>query len=215
MSWKKSFIEFSLKKEALVFGTFQLKSGRKSPYFFNSNAFYTGQDIYKLSEFYAHKIIESKIHYNALFGLAYKGIPIVTSIAFYLQKNYNINIPFFFNRKEIKQYGEYGCWLGNPYNKNVIIIDDVITAGTAINNIIKYIHKQDDININISSILVALDRQELGIKKQSAVQEVQKRNNCNIFSIITIKDLIEYLYNIKNMKKYLIQLENYLLQYGI
>jgi orotate phosphoribosyltransferase len=213
INWKQEFIKFSLKKKVLKFGDFQLKSGRKSPYFFNSGLFYTGKDISKLGQFYAHAIIESKAHCNVLYGLAYKGIPIVTATAFALNKYYNINLPFCFNRKKIKQYGEGGKLIGHNFKNNIIIIDDVITAGTAIKNAVKNIKQKN--NIVISAIIVALDRQELGNTTFSAVKEIESKYFCKVISIINMQDLINYLSEKKDMKSNLIKLYNYRFKYGI
>ncbi|HXK00456.1 MAG TPA: orotate phosphoribosyltransferase [Buchnera sp. (in: enterobacteria)] len=213
INWKQEFIKFSLKKKVLKFGDFQLKSGRKSPYFFNSGLFYTGKDISKLGQFYAHAIIESKVNCNVLYGLAYKGIPIVTATAFALKKYYNINLPFCFNRKKIKKYGEGGKLIGHNFKNNIIIIDDVITAGTAIKNAVKNIKQKS--NIVISAIIVALDRQELGNKTISAVREIENKYCCKVISIINMQDLINYLLEKNDMKSNLIKLYNYRFKYGI
>ncbi|CAL4044049.1 orotate phosphoribosyltransferase [Buchnera aphidicola] len=212
VDWKQEFIKFSLKKKVLQFGDFQLKSGRKSPYFFNSGLFYTGKDISKLGKFYAHAIVESKINGNVLYGLAYKGIPIVTATAFALNKYYNINLPFCFNRKKIKQYGEGGQLIGHNLKKNIIIIDDVITVGTAIKNSVKKIEEKN--KTSISAVIVSLDRQELGNKTNSAVKEIESKYTCKVISIINIQDVINYLSEEKDMKFNLNKLNNYRLQYG-
>ncbi|WP_343192396.1 orotate phosphoribosyltransferase [Buchnera aphidicola (Formosaphis micheliae)] len=214
MSWKQEFIHFSIKRKALIFGEFKLKSGRFSPYFFNSGSFYTGHDICKLGYFYARVMVESKIKLSTLYGLAYKGIPIVTATIFSLYKYYNINLSFCFNRKKTKEYGEGGNLIGYNYEKNIIMIDDVITAGVAIRDSIKSI-KKNTTKLNISTIVVALDRQELGCNNISAVQELEKENNCKIISIINIQDLIQYLSDKKDMKTNLEKLHKYRINYGI
>ncbi|CAL4325492.1 orotate phosphoribosyltransferase [Buchnera aphidicola] len=213
INWKKEFIKFSLEKKVLQFGNFNLKSGRKSPYFFNSGLFCTGKDIFKLGKFYAHAIIESKIKCNILYGLAYKGIPIVTSTSFSLNQYYNINLPFCFNRKKIKKYGEGGTLIGHELKKNIIIIDDVITVGTAIKSAMKHIQQKS--KIVISAIIVALDRQEIGNKTYSAVKEIEDEYGCKVISIINMQDLINYLSEKKDMKYNLDKLYNYRLRYGI
>ena len=213
INWKQEFIKFSLKKKVLQFGDFKLKSGRQSPYFFNSGLFYTGKDISKLGKFYAHAIVESKIQCNVLYGLAYKGSPIVTSTSFSLNQYYNINLPFCFNRKKIKKYGEGGTLIGHEFKKNIIIIDDVITAGTAIKNSMKHIQQKSE--IVISAIIVALDRQEIGNKTYSAVKEIEKDYDCKVISIINMQDLINYLSEKKDMKYNLDKLYNYRFKYGI
>lgn len=133
MNWKKEFIDFSFKKKALKFGSFILKSGRTSPYFFNSGLLSSGKDIIKIGVLYAHSIIDSKIEFDILFGAAYKGIPIVVATSIALKNFYNLNIPYVFNRKEKKKYGEKGDLIGQKIqNKKIIILDDVVTSGTAI-----------------------------------------------------------------------------------
>ncbi|MCW5196452.1 orotate phosphoribosyltransferase [Buchnera aphidicola (Pemphigus obesinymphae)] len=213
INWKQEFIKFSLKKKVLQFGDFKLKSGRKSPYFFNSGLFYTGKDISKLGKFYAHAIVESKIQCDVLYGLAYKGIPIVTSTSLSLNRDYNINLPFCFNRKKIKKYGEGGTLIGHTFKKNIIIIDDVITVGTAIKNSMKHIQQKSD--ITISAIIVALDRQEIDNENYSAVKEIENLYNCKVISIINIQDLINYLSEKKDMKYNLDKLYDYRIKYGI
>lgn len=205
---KKKFIEFVLKKKVLQFGQFQLKSGRISPYFFNSQFLYSGYDIFRLSQFYAYRIMYSKIHFDRLFGLAYKGIPLVSSTAITLQIIYNLNIKYAFNRKEHKLYSDSGIIVGKELiKKKIIIIDDVITAGLTIQENIKNLHQK---NI-ISGIFVAFDRQEKGIlKKNSTHQEIHQKHNCKIFSIINVMDLIQYLKE-KNIKKE--ELKNLLVYY--
>ncbi|CAL4324707.1 orotate phosphoribosyltransferase [Buchnera aphidicola] len=216
MTWKNKFIEFSLKKGALQFGNFKLKSGRNSPYFFNSKYFYTGSDLLKLSQFYVDMIIRDPIKIDILFGLAYKGIPIATTIAIILYKKYNINLKYTFNRKEIKTYGEKGIIVGNNIQKkNIIIIDDVITSGITIQESISIIQKNSNDNI-ISNIFVALDRRERGtIKKNSAIEQIKNQYSCNVFSIINIYDLIEYLSLKKIYPEKIKKIQDYQKSYGI
>jgi orotate phosphoribosyltransferase len=192
--YKKEFIDFSLKKKALNFGNFILKSGRKSPYFFNSSSFYTGKDIEKLAYFYYCVIINYKINFNHLFGLAYKGIPIAVAISLFLKKKLNLEISYSFNRKENKKHGEYGNIVGK-YIRNSILIDDVITSGISIKNFINNINK----NNHISSVIVALDRKEIRIKNIKSINQSKTQNSFPIFSIITIKDLIQFLIEEKKM----------------
>ncbi|QNS01726.1 MAG: orotate phosphoribosyltransferase [Buchnera aphidicola (Pentalonia nigronervosa)] len=213
MDWKKEFIDFSLKKKVLQFGTFILKSGRTSPYFFNSGVLSTGQDIIKIGLLYAHSIIASKIEFDILFGPAYKGIPIVISTAIALKNQYNLNIPYTFNRKEKKQYGEKGQFVGNKINKKkIVILDDVITSGLAIHQSINIIEKN---GAQVSSIFVLLDRKEKGKRHIYDTDYVKNRKIYKIFSIITIEDLISYLEEHNNLKKYIPQLIKYRKKYGI
>ncbi|QCI24059.1 orotate phosphoribosyltransferase [Buchnera aphidicola (Macrosiphoniella sanborni)] len=213
MNWKKEFIDYSFKKKALKFGRFKLKSGRTSPYFFNSGLLSTGKDIIKIGLFYAHSIIKSKIKFDILFGPAYKGIPIVAATTIALKNHYNLNVSYAFNRKEKKKYGEKGGLIGTEiYQKRVIILDDVITSGTAIHHSIKIIEEQE---AKISSIFVLLDRQEKGQRNLSTINHISKNNSYNIISIITIEDLISYLIEDPKLNKHIPDLIKYRKKYGI
>ncbi|QCI20097.1 MAG: orotate phosphoribosyltransferase [Buchnera aphidicola (Brevicoryne brassicae)] len=213
MHWKKQFIDFCFKKKALKFGTFTLKSGRCSPYFFNSGLLSNGKDIVKIGLFYAHSIIDSKIEFDVLFGPAYKGIPIAVATSIALKNYYNLNIPYTFNRKEKKTYGEKGNLVGNIIqNKKIIILDDVITSGTAIHHSIKILEEQ---NAHISSIFVLLDRKEKGKRDLYNVNYLSNKKSYKIISIITIKDLINYLLEDKKLKKHVPELEKYRQKYGL
>jgi orotate phosphoribosyltransferase len=213
MNWKKEFIDFSFKKKALKFGRFKLKSGRTSPYFFNSGLLSTGKDITKIGLFYAHAIIDSKIKFDVLFGTAYKGIPIVIATAIALKNHYNLNIPYSFNRKEEKTHGEKGDLIGKEINdKKIIILDDVITSGTAIHHSIKIIEEK---KAKISSIFVLLDRKEKGKRNLHTIHHLNNKESYKIISIITIEDLISYLIEDKNLKKHIPELRKYREKYGI
>ncbi|CAL4326609.1 orotate phosphoribosyltransferase [Buchnera aphidicola] len=213
MDWKKEFIDFSFKKQALKFGAFTLKSGRKSPYFFNSGLLSTGKDIIKIGVFYAHSIIESKIKFDMLFGAAYKGIPIVVATSIALKNYYNLNISYSFNRKEQKNYGEKGDLIGkNIQNKKIIILDDVITSGTAIRHSIDIIERK---GAHISSIFVLLDRKEKGKRNLHTINHLTNKTSYKITSIITIEDLISYLLEDKKLKKHIPGLIKYREKYGI
>ncbi|CAL4043904.1 Orotate phosphoribosyltransferase [Buchnera aphidicola (Tetraneura ulmi)] len=205
LDFKKEFIDFSLKKKALNFGNFILKSGRKSPYFFNTSSFYTGNDIKKLAYFYYCAIIKYKVKFNHLFGLAYKGIPIVVAISLFLKKRNQLDVSFSFNRKEKKLYGERGNIIGNENtNKKSILIDDVITSGISIKNSINQLKKN-----NILAAIVAFDRKELSINKTHSKKEIRNQFSFPIFSIITIKDLIQFIIEEKKMLIYLDELIKY------
>ncbi|CAL4324059.1 orotate phosphoribosyltransferase [Buchnera aphidicola] len=187
---KKKFIKFSIKNKALKFGNFYLKSERKSPYFFNISQFYKGKNISKLGKFYAQKIINQKIKFDVLFGIAYKGIPIVISTVIALKKYFNLNIPYCFNRKETKTYGEKGNVIGSKIlNKKIIILDDVLTSGKAIKEAISIIKKEK--TSRIVKIIVSLNRQEHKKKKYLK----------NVSSIIKIKHIIKFCKKKKNIKK--------------
>jgi orotate phosphoribosyltransferase len=213
MDWKKEFIDFSFKKKALQFGKFKLKSGRTSPYFFNSGLLSTGKDIIKIGLFYAHSIIDSKIEFDILFGPAYKGIPIVVATSIALKNHYNLNVPYSFNRKEQKKHGEKGDLIGQIINnKKIIILDDVITSGIAIHSSIEIIEEK---GAEISSIFVLLDRKEKGKRNLHTIDHLNSKISYKIISIITIEDLIAYLREDKNLKKYVPELIEYRQKYGI
>ncbi|QCI22382.1 orotate phosphoribosyltransferase [Buchnera aphidicola] len=213
MHWKKTFIDFCFKKKALKFGTFILKSGRTSPYFFNSGLLSSGKDISKIGLFYAHAIINSKIEFDLLFGPAYKGIPIAVATSIALKNHYNLDIPYAFNRKENKKYGEKGNLIGNKIqNKKIIILDDVITSGIAINHSIKIIKEK---SAHVSSIFVLLDRKEKRKKSLYNVDYLKNEKKYAINSIITIKDLLNYLLESNKLKKHIPELEKYREKYGL
>ncbi len=187
---KKRFIELALRYQVLRFGEFTLKSGRISPYFFNAGLFNSGYALAELGSCYAQAIIDNGIEYDVLFGPAYKGIPLVSAIAYALSVNHNIDKPYAFNRKEAKNHGEGGLIVGAELNGNVLIVDDVITAGTAIREAVEIIQSADAVT---TAVLIALDRQEKGKSDLSATQEVHRDFGIDVFSIISMADLIEYL----------------------
>ena len=213
------FIEFAISSQVLVFGDFELKSGRRSPYFFNAGKFNNGSDLLLLGQFYAKALLNSKLEYDVLFGPAYKGIPLVCALAMSLpEKN-----DFAFNRKEVKDHGEGGSFVGTPLRGKVVVIDDVITAvrfiililqGTAIRESAEMIEKE---NATISGVLIAIDRQEKGNNTQvSAVQQVSKDLGIPVISIITISDVIEYLRGKDGIYEPELQdMENYRREWGI
>jgi len=213
MDWKKEFIDFSFKKKALKFGSFILKSGRTSPYFFNSGLLSTGPDIIKIGLFYAHSIVNSKVEFDVLFGPAYKGIPIAVATSIALKNYYNLNIPYTFNRKEKKEYGEKGNLIGKNINKKrIIILDDVITSGTAIHYSIEILKEK---KAEVSSIFVLLDRKEKGNRNLYTINHSENTKSYKITPIITIEDLISYLLEDKKLKKHIPRLIEYREKYGI
>ncbi len=188
--YQKQFIELALSKNVLKFGEFTLKSGRKSPYFFNTGLFDSGYDLAQLGRCYAQTIVDHKITFDLLFGPAYKGIPLVSTTSVALSEHHNINTPYSFNRKEKKDHGEGGNIVGSALHGKVLIIDDVISAGTAIRESI------DIIRVNGAEpcgVLIALDRQERGQGELSAVQEVERDYGIPVYSIIKLDDLVNYL----------------------
>ena len=188
--YQKEFIEFAISKNVLKFGEFTLKSGRVSPYFFNAGLFNTGQALAELGRFYAAALMSSGVSYDVLFGPAYKGIPLASATAVALNDHHDIDIPYVFNRKEAKTHGEGGSLVGAPLTGNVMIIDDVITAGTAIREVMDIIAKE---NATPSGVLIALDRQERGRETLSAIQEVERDFSIPVISIVSLNDIMTYL----------------------
>lgn len=188
--YQREFIEFALAKNVLRFGEFTLKSGRTSPYFFNAGLFNTGGDLAKLGRYYASALADSNIEFDLLFGPAYKGIPIATTTAVALADHHNMDLPYCFNRKEAKTHGEGGNLVGSPLEGKVMLVDDVITAGTAIRESMEIIKAN---GADLSGVLIALDRQEKGQGELSAIQEVERDFGTHVISIVTLADLICYL----------------------
>jgi len=191
-AYKKEFIELALEVGALKFGEFTLKSGRISPYFFNSGMFTTGKAAATLASCYAKAAIASKIDFNTIFGPAYKGIPLAALTAATLASQHGRDVPYCFNRKEAKAHGEGGNIVGSSVSDQVLIVDDVITAGTAIREAVDIICAAGG---KPSGVLLALDRQEKGTGELSAVQEVRQQFNIPVASIIELGDLIAHLEN--------------------
>jgi len=210
--YQKEFIEFALSSNVLRFGEFTLKSGRVSPYFFNAGLFNTGEALAKLGQYYAQALKDSGIEFDVLFGPAYKGIPLASSCAVSLATNHNTNIPYSFNRKEAKDHGEGGNIVGAALEGKILIIDDVITAGTAIRESMDIISAA---GAEAAGVLIALDRQEKGKAELSAIQEVEQQYNIPVVSIIKLADLIEYIKDKPEFKQYLKSVEAYREQYGI
>lgn len=212
-SYKSEFIEFALDRQALKFGEFTLKSGRKSPYFFNAGLFNTGKDLALLGRFYAAALMDANLYYDVIFGPAYKGIPIVSSTVVALSEHYNVDVPYCFNRKEAKDHGEGGNLVGSTiYQQRVMLIDDVITAGTAIRESMRIL---EDNQSKLAGVLICLDRQEKGRGELSAIQEIKQTYHCDVISIITLDDLIQYLYQDPSRQNQVKLVENYRTQYGI
>ena len=210
-SYQKEFVDFMLETGALKFGEFTLKSGRISPYFFNAGLFNQGKHLSQLGQFYAQAIETSGIQFDVLFGPAYKGIPLVTATAIALNDSFNRNVPYSFNRKEAKDHGEGGNIVGHPLEGDILIIDDVITAGTAIRE------AQDIIaatGATTKGVIVALDRQEKGKGELSAIQEVEQNFGIFVASIINLSHLITYLKG-QNDAALIDKIEAYREQYGI
>jgi len=209
--YQNEFIELALEIDVLKFGEFTLKSGRRSPYFFNSGLFNTGYAAAKLGRAYAAAVVAAEIECDMLFGPAYKGIPLVALTAAALAEHYGDDLPFCFNRKEAKTHGEGGAIVGAPINGKVLILDDVITAGTAIREAIDIIRTAGG---EPAGIIIALDRQERGEHKLSAVQEVEKRFNIPVASIIRLDNLIEHLETSEEFGGHLADVRAYRDNYG-
>jgi orotate phosphoribosyltransferase len=210
--YQKEFIEFALEKQVLKFGEFTLKSGRTSPYFFNAGLFNTGRDLARLGRFYASALEDAAIEYDVLFGPAYKGIPIATTTAVALADHHDKDVPYCFNRKEKKAHGEGGTLVGSALTGKIMLVDDVITAGTAIRESMEIIA---DNGADLSGVLIALDRQEKGKAELSAIQEVERDFNTKVISIVKLADLISYLESQGTMDDHLASVKAYRDQYGI
>ncbi len=211
-AYQREFIEFALEKEVLKFGEFTLKSGRKSPYFFNAGLFNTGRDLARLGRFYAAALADSGIEFDVLFGPAYKGIPIATTTAVALADHHDIDTPYCFNRKEAKDHGEGGNLVGSALEGRIMLVDDVITAGTAIRESMEIIKAN---SADLAGVLVAIDRQEKGKGELSAIQEVERDFGCAVISIVSLGDLITYLEEKGNATEHLEAVKAYRAEYGI
>jgi orotate phosphoribosyltransferase len=209
--FRQAFIQFAIERNVLCFGEFKTKAGRMSPYFFNAGFFSDGDSLRQLGQFYAKAIIAAALPFDMLFGPAYKGIPLVSAIAIALAEMGH-NYPFCFNRKEAKDHGEGGIVVGAPLSGRVLIVDDVISAGTSVRESVDLIRAS---NASPSGVVIALDRMERGIGELSAVQEVQKMHGISVTSIINLDDLVEYLQYHQELKQYLHVVEHYRAQYGI
>ncbi|MBT0120063.1 MULTISPECIES: orotate phosphoribosyltransferase [Vibrio] len=211
-AYQREFIEFALEKEVLKFGEFTLKSGRKSPYFFNAGLFNTGRDLARLGRFYAAALADSGIEFDVLFGPAYKGIPIATTTAVALADHHDIDTPYCFNRKEAKGHGEGGNLVGSALEGRIMLVDDVITAGTAIRESMEIIQAN---GADLAGVLVAIDRQEKGKGELSAIQEVERDFGCAIISIVSLTDLVTFLEEKGTDKEHLEAVKAYRAEYGI
>ncbi len=207
----QAFIAFSIKKQVLKFGEFKTKAGRLSPYFFNAGLFNDGESLLKLGEFYAESIKKSGIEFDMLFGPAYKGIILSASIAIALAKNGH-NVPYAYNRKEAKDHGEGGVIVGAPLQGRVLIIDDVISAGTSVRESIDLITQH---GAKACGVAIALDRQEKGLGELSAVQEVQKLHHLPVSSIANLSDLLAFVISQPAMAQHLLNIREYRQQYGV
>ncbi|MFL2840666.1 MAG: orotate phosphoribosyltransferase [Pseudohongiellaceae bacterium] len=189
-NFQTQFLDFITSENILSFGEYTLKSGRKSPYFFNAGLFNSGTSLGQVGKSYAATIAEANLGFDVLFGPAYKGIPLVSSAAMALSQDFGINKSFSFNRKEAKDHGERGNIVGAPLKGRVLIVDDVITAGTAIREVMSLI---EDAGAEATGVVVALDRQEKGQSELSAIQEIEADYNIPVISIINLQQILDYL----------------------
>jgi len=210
---QSDFIDFILQADVLKLGQFTLKSGRQSPYFFNAGGFNRGAQLAKLAEAYANTIANSQLQFDVLFGPAYKGIPLAATTSVALATQHQIDTPYAFNRKEAKTHGEGGSIVGHPLQGKILIIDDVITAGTAIREAIDIIQAQ---GAEPAGVVIALDRMEKGQGALSAIQEVEQQYGIPVYSIITLKDIIQTLNNRDDIDPAILQaMRDYQAQNGI
>ncbi|HHF3993444.1 TPA: orotate phosphoribosyltransferase [Haemophilus influenzae] len=210
--YKRDFIEFALSRNVLKFGEFTLKSGRKSPYFFNAGLFNTGADLARLGEFYAAAIQASAVDFDVVFGPAYKGIPIGTSVSVALFNRYGIDKPVCFNRKEVKDHGEGGNLIGSPLQGKILLVDDVITAGTAIRESMELISAN---KAELAAVLIALNRKERGKGELSAIQEVERDYQCQVLSIIDLDDLMQFIEQDPRYSSHLPEMRAYRSEFGV
>jgi orotate phosphoribosyltransferase len=211
-TYKVEFIENAIANGALKFGQFELKSGRTSPHFFNAGEFYKGSALAALGKCYATAIVESGIEFDVLFGPAYKGITLAAATTIALSEHHGIDVPYCFNRKEAKVHGEGGTLVGAPLEGKVLIIDDVITAGTAIREVMSILEQAGAV---ASGVLIGLDRKERGKTDQSAIQEVEKQFGIPVASIIDIDDIMHYLKAKPDHSNLVEQIDKYRQQYGV
>jgi orotate phosphoribosyltransferase len=210
--YKEDFLEFAIAAGVLRFGRFTLKSGRISPYFFNAGLFNTGRHLARLGRCYAQAIVESGLRFDVLFGPAYKGIPLAAATGIALADHHDIDIPYCFNRKEAKEHGEGGNLVGAPLSGRVLIIDDVITAGTAIRESLEIIQASDSQAVGV---VIALDRQERGQGERSAIQEVEQDLDLSVTSIVTLAELQQFLTGKTQYEEPLTAIEAYRNRYGV
>jgi orotate phosphoribosyltransferase len=211
-AYQRDFIRFAIERGVLRFGEFTLKSGRVSPYFFNAGLFNSGVALAQLGRFYAAAVVESGIAFDVLFGPAYKGIPLAAATAVALAEQHQLDMPWCFNRKEAKAHGEGGSLVGAPLQGRVLIVDDVITAGTAIREVMQIIQSQ---NAQAAGVLIALNREERGQGELSAIQEVERDFAMPVVSIVSLAQVLEYLADDAELKQHLPAVQAYRAQYGI
>ena len=211
MDYKKAFIELAIEKDALKFGSFKLKSERISPYFFNSGVFSDGKSLAIISNLFIELIDQKKLKFENIFGPAYKGISLASALSAYMATNEDIVTNFIYDRKDQKLHGEKGDIVGTFKSGSTLVVDDVITAGTAIKNTLVKLEKY---NLNIDTLLVLLDRQEKGSENISAADEIKKNSNIEVHSLINITDIIEFVTNTSEFKEFKNSIIDYKEKYG-
>lgn len=209
--YQREFIQFALQHGVLRFGEFVLKSGRKSPYFFNSGLFASGGSLARLARFYAAAITASGVPFDMLYGPAYKGIPLVAAVAMTLNDTHGLDLPYCFNRKEAKDHGEGGVTVGAPLAGNVLMVDDVISAGTSTRESVTIIRAAGAVPV---AAAISLDRQERGDGPLSAIQEIEQELGLRVISIVSLEDLVEFLGQDADMDSELQRLRAYREAYG-
>ena len=210
--YQKDFLDFAIEQQVIRFGEFTLKSGRLSPYFFNAGLFKTGEAMSKLGRFYAQTIVDAGIDFDILFGPAYKGIPLATATSIALNDQHGVNTPWCFNRKEAKDHGEGGNIVGATLEGKAIIVDDVISAGTAVREVMEIISQSE---AKPAAVVVALDRQEKGKGELSAIQEVERDFGIPVLSIVTLTDLLEYAKGNEEISQHALAIQAYREKYGV
>lgn len=212
-AYQQEFIEFAIQQGVLKFGEFTLKSGRISPYFFNAGLFNTGGALAKLGRYYAAALEDAGLEYDVVFGPAYKGIPLAAAMTVALANDHNRDVPYVFNRKEAKTHGEGGSLVGAALTGKVVIVDDVITAGTAIREVMAMIEAAD--GAEAAAALIALNRQERGQGELSAIQEVERDFDMQVVSIVNLNQVLDYVAGDEQLKQYAPAIEAYRLEYGV
>ncbi len=210
--YQKEFLDFAIDVGVLRFGEFTLKSGRISPYFFNSGLFNTGASLARLGRYYAQAVVESGIKFDMIYGPAYKGIPLASTLAIALADHHDRDVAYCFNRKEAKTHGEGGVIVGAELEGRVLIIDDVISAGTSVRESVDIINTA---SATTAGVVIALDRQERGQGETSAIQEVEKDYGLNVANIVCLDDLVEYLESTTDETDHLGAIQKYREQYGV
>ncbi|WP_177419466.1 orotate phosphoribosyltransferase [endosymbiont of Lamellibrachia barhami] len=211
-NYQREFLDFALDVAVLRFGEFTLKSGRISPYFFNAGLFNTGASLARLGRYYAQAIVDSGIEFDVLYGPAYKGIPLAAVTAAALYDHHGRDVPYAFNRKEAKDHGEGGIIVGHELNGGVLIIDDVISAGTSVRESVEIIK---DLGATPAGVVIALDRQERGKGERSAIQEVESDYGIPVTSIVALEQLVEYLGEKPDSEESLSRIRAYRNEYGV